>query len=78
MGTYADPVATKLMNASTSSPSASAISAEVKYFAQQYPVFYMPDQDWIMVISNKIGGPSDAFTLMTQQSFALNQIWVNK
>ncbi len=67
MGSYNDPQANQLMAASTASGSEAAISNEVKYFSKSYPVFYMPDQDWIMGVSNKVGGPANAFLEMTQQ-----------
>jgi peptide/nickel transport system substrate-binding protein len=78
MGAYADPKANALMEKSTTSPSLSAIQAEVKYFAQQMPVLYMPVQDWITAVSNKVGGTTGGFMQMTQQQLNATLLWVNK
>lgn len=78
MGAYADPTANKLMVASTVSPSLKAIQNEVKYFAAQMPVLYMPVQDWVTAVSNKVGGTTDGFLQMTQQQLNATLLWVNK
>ncbi len=78
MGSYNDPVATRLMAASVASSSTSAIAKEVAYFSKQYPIFYMPDQDWIMVVSNKVGGPANTFLTMTQQQYSPQALYLNK
>ncbi|HEX3616043.1 MAG TPA: ABC transporter substrate-binding protein [Solirubrobacteraceae bacterium] len=78
MGAYADPTANKLMVQSTTSPSLKAIQSEVKYFAEQMPVLYMPVQDWITAVSKKVGGTTDGFLQMTQQQLNATLLWVNK
>jgi len=78
MGAYADPKANKLMAQSISSPSTKAIQAEVGYFAKQQPVLYMPVQDWITAVSNKVGGTTNGFLQMTQQQLNATLLWVNK
>ncbi|HEX3801755.1 MAG TPA: ABC transporter substrate-binding protein [Solirubrobacteraceae bacterium] len=78
MGSFDDPVANKLMHASTSSPSAKAISDEVAYFGKSYPVFYMPDYDYITAVSNKVGGAAQFFLEMTQQQIDPQGLYVNK
>jgi peptide/nickel transport system substrate-binding protein len=78
MGAYADPTANKLMVKSTTSPSLQAIQNEVKYFAAQMPVLYMPVQDWITAVNNKVGGTTDGFMQMTQQQLNATLLWVNK
>jgi peptide/nickel transport system substrate-binding protein len=67
LGAYDDPKADRLMAASVASPSPLAISDEVSYLSRAYPVLYMPDQDWITAVSDKLGGPAAAFRAMTQQ-----------
>jgi len=67
LGGYADPRADRLMAASVASSSPRAISAEVSYLSRAFPVLYMPDQDWITAVSNRLGGPASAFRAMTQQ-----------
>jgi peptide/nickel transport system substrate-binding protein len=71
MGAYDDPKAERLMAASVSSPAGSkAINAEVSYFGRSYPIFYMPDEDWITAVSRPIGGTRQAFLAMTQEQYA--------
>ena len=67
LGAYSDATANRLMAASVSSHSPLAIDDEVSYLSRAYPVLYMPDQDWITAVSNKLGGPASAFRAMTQQ-----------
>jgi peptide/nickel transport system substrate-binding protein len=67
LGGYEDPVANRLMAASVLSPSRRAIDREVSYLSRNYPVLYMPDEDWIMAVSRRVGGPAIAFRAMTQQ-----------
>ncbi len=69
LGSYDDPTADKLMTASVTSPSSKAITREISYLSRSYPVFYMPDQDWITAVRNRIGGARSAFLAMTQQQY---------
>jgi peptide/nickel transport system substrate-binding protein len=78
MGGYDDPQATKLMNASTTSPSTSAISNEVKYFSTSYPVFWMPDPDQVFAVSNKVGGSAKAFLTLSYQQVVPQLMYLNK
>jgi peptide/nickel transport system substrate-binding protein len=78
MGYYNDATANKLMLQSTTSPSANAITNEVKYFAKNEPVLYMPVQDWITAVSKKVGGTTNGFMQMTQQQLVATLLWVNK
>lgn len=75
LGAYDDAEANRLMAASVASAGAGAISAEVEYLSRAYPVLYMPDQDWIVAVSNRVGGPADAFRAMTQQQSAFQFIY---
>jgi peptide/nickel transport system substrate-binding protein len=78
LGDYADPTANKLMVASTTSPSQSAIEKEVTYFGKSHPVIYFPVQDWITAVNSKVGGTTDGFLQMTQQQLNAGLLWVNK
>ncbi len=69
LGAYVDSVADRLMAASVSSPSARAIDAEVAHLGRAYPVLYMPDEDWIVAVSSRVGGGQAAFRAMTQQRY---------
>lgn len=75
LGGYADATANRLMAASVASPRATAIAAEVSYLSRSYPVLYMPDQDWIMAVSRRIGGPAQAFRAMTLQQSAFQFLY---
>jgi peptide/nickel transport system substrate-binding protein len=78
LGDYANPTANKLMIKSITSPSKTAISREVAYFAKQQPVLYFPVQDWITAVSKKVGGTTGGFLQMTQQQLNAALLWVNK
>jgi peptide/nickel transport system substrate-binding protein len=77
-GDYNDPTANKLMKLSIASNSQKAIINEVKYFGKNYPVFYMPVQDWIMAISKKVGGPTDSFLEMPYQVYPMQDFYTVK
>jgi peptide/nickel transport system substrate-binding protein len=77
-GDYNDPTANKLMKASVTSNSSKAIVKEVKYFGKNYPVFYMPVQDWIMAISKNVGGPTDSFLEMSYQVYPMQDFYTVK
>jgi peptide/nickel transport system substrate-binding protein len=78
MGGYDDPVAARLMAASVVSPSAKAVRDEVAYLGRSYPIFFMPDQDWITALSRRIGGARKAFLAMTQQRDAFQFLYLVK
>jgi peptide/nickel transport system substrate-binding protein len=78
MGGYNDPTANSLMLKSTNSVNSSSISNEVNYFAKNEPVLFMPIQDWVMAVSNKVGGTTNGFLQMTQQQLVASLLWVNK
>ncbi|HET8976511.1 MAG TPA: ABC transporter substrate-binding protein [Solirubrobacteraceae bacterium] len=75
LGGYADAVATRLMAASVTSPNPRAVSAEVVHLSRSYPVLYLPDQDWIVAVSRRLGGPPAAFRAMTQQQYPLQFLY---
>jgi peptide/nickel transport system substrate-binding protein len=75
LGGYTDAAAQRLMAASVSSPSQSAINAEVSYLGRSYPVLYMPDQDVIVAVSSRLGGAKDAFRAMTQQQYPFQFVY---
>jgi peptide/nickel transport system substrate-binding protein len=78
IGAYDDPAADRRMQASVASPSAAAIVGEVSYLSRSYPIFYMPDQDWVTAVSKKIGGAQKAFLAMTQQRYAFQFLYRDK
>lgn len=78
LGAFDDPTANKLMAASVSSASTKAISDEVAYLTKNYPVFFMPVQDWITGVSSKVGGSENAFLTMTQQLYVPQFLYLKK
>ncbi len=66
LGGYEDAHAAALMQASVTSPSAGAVSAEAAYLARSSPVFYMPDQDNVLAVGGRVGGSARFFLMMTQ------------
>ena len=78
MGDYDNPQANQLMAASIASPTTQAITNEVAFFTKNEPVLYMPVQDWITAVSNKVGGTTNGFLQMTQQQLNATLLWVNK
>jgi len=78
MGDYDNPEAIKLMDASASSNSATAVQKEDEFESRQYPVFFMPDEDQINAVSHKIGGSSAGFLELGSQVFADNEFYLKK
>lgn len=69
-GSYSDPKANALINASVHSQDPFAVKAEASYFAMNPPVFFMPDYDYLLAVnSKKVGGPPEGWTVMTQQQW---------
>jgi peptide/nickel transport system substrate-binding protein len=74
-GSYADPTANSLINASVHSGDPNAVKTEADFFAKSLPVFFMPDQDNLMAANGtKVGGPPEGWTVMTQQQY-FPQYW---
>jgi peptide/nickel transport system substrate-binding protein len=78
LGDFNDPMATTLMNASVHSGSPEAIKVEAAYIQTHPPVWFMPDQDYLLAVnSGKVAGPSDGWLAMTQQQW-FPQYWYVK
>lgn len=74
-GAYNDPTANSLMNASIHSGDVNAVKSEATYIAAHLPVFWMPDEDYLLgVNSKKVASQPDGWTSMTQQQF-FPQYW---
>ena len=74
-GSYNDPKANQLINASVHSGNADAVKTEADYFAKNPPVFFMPDYDYLLAVNiKKVAGPSKGWTSMTQQQW-FPQYW---
>ena len=69
-GSYNDAKANQLMNASVHSGNSNAVKTEATYIAQQLPVFFMPDYDYLLAVNTKhVGSQPDGWTAMTQQQW---------
>ena len=75
LGGYSSGRAQRLMAASISQPGDGAINREAAYFSHALPILYLPDQDWIMAVSAKVGGPAAAFMAMTQQQYQFQLLY---
>jgi len=74
-GGYSNPTADKLMNASVFSSNPNALTQEASNLASDPPAFWMPQNDYIFAVSNKIGGkPLSNFGSLTQNTL-LPQFW---
>ncbi len=77
-GDYNDPTATSLMNDSVHSGNPNAIKVEAPYVQTHPPVLFMPDCDYLLAVNvNKVAGPPDGWTAMTQQQW-FPQYWYVK
>jgi peptide/nickel transport system substrate-binding protein len=75
IGGYADPSADSLINASVTSPSPSAVTAEAQYLTTLQPGLYQPNPDGgfgtasIVVWSKSISGTPQSFETLTQDQW---------
>jgi len=78
LGSFDDPEANTLINASVHSGSSTAIKTEAAYFETHSPVLFMPDQDYLIAVNTKkVAGPADGWLAMTQQQW-FPQYWYVK
>jgi peptide/nickel transport system substrate-binding protein len=69
-GGFSDPQANSLINSSVHSGDVNAVKNEADYFRKNPPVFFMPDMDYLLAVNSKnVGGPSDGWTVLTQQQW---------
>jgi peptide/nickel transport system substrate-binding protein len=66
-GDYNSPETNTLVNASVFGTNPDAVKTEVTWEAKDLPVFFFPALDNLVAVSNKVGGPANAFLTMTQQ-----------
>ena len=77
-GSYSDPQADKLMNASVYSPNGDAVTNEAEYLTKSLPVLWMPQNDILNVVSDKVGGPAMGFASLSSEIPFPQYWWVNK
>ncbi len=74
-GSYNNPQANKLINASVHSGNQDAVKTEADFFAKNPPVFFLPDNDYLLAVNTKkVAGPPNGWTSMTQQQW-FPQYW---
>ena len=66
LGSYSDPQADKLINASISGTDPNAVKSEAAYLTAQQPGLFQPNPDEVMVWKKNISGPPDSFANLTQ------------
>ena len=70
MGDYNDATANNLINASVFGTNPNAVKNEASYLTKSMPVFFMPDEDYLLAVNTKVvGGPADGWTALTQQQW---------
>jgi peptide/nickel transport system substrate-binding protein len=76
-GAYNNPTATKLIHNSVYGSNPNAVTAEASYLAKSVPALFEPNQDLLIAVSNKVGGPPDSWLALTAyQTFP--QYWYFK
>jgi peptide/nickel transport system substrate-binding protein len=69
-GSYDNPMANTLINASVTSGSPAAVEAEASYLTENQPGLFQPNPDMVVVWKKSISGPQASFASLTQ--FYLN------
>jgi peptide/nickel transport system substrate-binding protein len=76
-GAYDDPTANTLIHNSIFGSSPTAVTSEASYLAKSVPALFMPNQDLLIAVNNRVGGPADSFLALTSyQTFP--QYWYIK
>jgi peptide/nickel transport system substrate-binding protein len=65
-GSYNDPTANKLINASVNSGNPAAVKAEASYLTESQPGLFQPNSDTVVVWKKTISGPPPSFANLTQ------------
>ena len=73
-GGYSEPQADKLMNASVHSSNPDAVTSEAQYLTANFPVFFLPQSDYIYAVSKKVGGAPSSFAALTLEN-TFPQFW---
>ena len=77
-GGYSNPQADKLINASVTSGSASAVKNEASFLTAQQPNLFQPNPDCIAVWKNTVSGVPAAFKSLTQYQLNPEQMYLTK
>ena len=74
MGSYSDPRADKLIDASISGTDPNAVKNEAAYLTLQQPGLFQPNPDVVVAWKKDISGPPDSFASMTQY-YLTPELW---
>jgi peptide/nickel transport system substrate-binding protein len=77
-GSYNDPEANKLINASVTGGSPDAVKAEASYLTQQQPSLFQPNADSIIVWKTNVSGQPAAIQAMTQYYLNTELMYLTK
>jgi peptide/nickel transport system substrate-binding protein len=77
-GLYSSPEADKLINASVTGGSPSAVKNEASYLTEQQPALFQPNQDLIIVWKTTVSGSPAAFKALTQYQLNTEQMYLTK
>ena len=64
-GDYDSATANSLIHNSVYGSSPTAVTAEASYIAKNLPALFEPNQDLLIAVNNKVGGPADSFLALT-------------
>jgi peptide/nickel transport system substrate-binding protein len=78
IGSYSDPKADQLIEASTFGSSTSAVTEEASYLTQQMPGLFQPNPDVIAVWKKTMSGNPNAYASLTQYQFQLEYMYFKK
>jgi peptide/nickel transport system substrate-binding protein len=70
IGSYSDPKADSLINASVFGANATAVKAEASYLTENLPALFQPDSDHVYAWKTTLSGPQSSFWELPQ--FSLN------
>lgn len=73
LGSYADPAADKLINASTFGADSKALSAEVTALGKDLPALFLPTPNTLVVWKNTLSGPGSSFQALLSSLYAPEQ-----
>jgi peptide/nickel transport system substrate-binding protein len=65
IGGYDDATANTLIHNSLYGSNPKAVTSEASYIAKSIPALFMPNQDLLIAVNNKVGGPADSFLALT-------------
>jgi peptide/nickel transport system substrate-binding protein len=74
IGSYHDPQADGLINASVTSPDPNAVRNEAAYLTAQQPALFQPTADSVYVWKKTLSGPPDSFASLTQ-FYLTPEVW---